>query len=189
MVTISPDKKVIDLKHPGMERKEAREAEVAREIASYMPEVLLEWQAHEYEHAPKGHSWFLWGSVAAAALIIIGALTRNYFFILFIAVAAIVVYLYAKRPPKEIYCAITSRGVQIGRRMFEFENLNSFWIFYEVGGIKHLSLESKKALLPRLRVPLGDANPVELRRTLIKFVNEVEHEESLVDIFSRMAGF
>ncbi|KKW30921.1 MAG: hypothetical protein UY75_C0021G0001 [Parcubacteria group bacterium GW2011_GWC2_52_8c] len=189
MVTISPERKIIDLKHPGMERQEAREAETAREAASYMPEVILEWQAYEYEHSVKSPKWFLWGSVAVAALVIIGALTRNYFFILFIAVAAFVVYLYAKRPPKEIYCAITSRGVQVGRRMFEFENLNSFWIFYEVGGIKHLSLESKKALLPRFSVPLGDADPVTLRRTLIKFVNEVEHEESLADIFARMAGF
>lgn len=189
MARTSPDRKVIDLKHPEAERKEKREAETEREIASYLPEVLLEWQALEYEHAPKERHWFIWGAIAAALLLLVAVFTKNYFFAIFVAVAAFVVYLYATRPPREIYCAITSRGVQIGRRLFEFENLKSFWIFYEVDGIKHLSLESKKALVPFLRVPLGEADPVELRTTLIRFVDEAEHDESLADIVARRIGF
>src|SRR3989338_3047486 len=188
MVIKSPERKVIDLKHPEMEREEKRIAErEAEELATSA--VLLEWLTFEYDHLPKGRRWFIWGGAAAALLILVGLYTRNYFFTIFVALAAFVVYLYAVRPPKEVYCAVTPRGVQIGRRIFEFESLVSFWIFYEVGGMKHLSLHSKKALLPFIRVPLGEMNPVELRTTLMRFVPEEEQEESFAEIIGRLVGF
>ena len=189
MVTKSPDPKVIDLKHPEATRRELRAAEIEEELADFIPPPILEWWTLEHDHIPKEGRWFLYGGIAAVVLAIIGLLMQNYFFVLFVVVASLVVYLYAKRHPQEILCSISAHGVQIGRNVYDFESLHSFWIFYELDGIKHLSLESKKALLPRFSVPLGDADPVTLRRTLIKFVNEVEHEESLADIFARMAGF
>ena len=186
MATISPEKKVIDLKHPETERAERREAEMDAEAASW---VKLDWVAYEYDHEPKERRWFIIGGIAAAVLILISLYSGNYFFALFVALAALVVYLYANRPPKEVYCSITPHGIQIGQRLFEFESLASFWIFYEIGGIKHLSLQSKRAFLPFIRVPLGDVHPAELRTTLRRFVPEREHEESLVEILSRLVGF
>ena len=189
MVTKSPDPRVIDLKHPETTRRELRAAEIEEELADFIPPPILEWWTFEHDHIPKEGRWFLYGGIVAVILALIGLLMQNYFFVLFVAVASLVVYLYAKRHPQEILCSISARGVQIGRNVYDFESLHSFWIFYELDGIKHLSLHSKKAMIPFVRVPFGEMNPVRLREVLIEYVPEAEHEESFADIIARMVGF
>lgn len=157
--------------------------------AETSPGVILEWEALEYDHLPKDRRWFLISGVIAAAIVLYGLFTANYFLSLLTIIAGFLVFLYAVRPPKMIYAAITSRGVQIGRRIFLYEDLNSFWIFYEAGGIKELSIESRKAVVPFLRVPLGDTDPVTVREHLIRFVPERQHEESFSETISRLVGF
>lgn len=153
------------------------------------PGVLLEWEALEYDHLPKDKRWFLIGGVIAAAIILYGLFTANYFLSLLTIIAGFLVFVYAVRPPKMIYSAVTSRGVQIGRRIFLYEDLNSFWIFYEAAGMKELSLESKKAVVPFIRVPLGEIDPVEIRELLIRFVPERQHEESFAETIGHLVGF
>lgn len=109
----------------------------------------------------------------------------NYLLAIFIALAAFVLYAGAGRKPSAVQCAITPRGVKIENRVYEFSDLKSFWIFYDPEDIKELSLESKKTMMPYIRAPLGDTDPVKLRETLLKFIPEKKHEESLTDIIGR----
>lgn len=153
------------------------------------PGVIFEWEALEYDHLPKDKRWFLIGGTIAAGIILFGLFTANYFLSLLTVIAGFLIFVYAVRPPKMIYSAITSRGVQIGRRVFLYEDLSSFWIFYEAGGLKELSLESKKAVVPFIHIPLGKADPVEIRELLIKFVPERQHEESFTETVARLVGF
>lgn len=151
--------------------------------------VIFEWEALEYDHLPKDKRWFVIGGAIAAVIILYGLFTANYFLSLLTIIAGFLVFVYAVRLPKMIYSAITSRGVQIGRRIFLYEDLNSFWIFYEAGGLKELSLESKKAVVPFIHIPLGEADPVQIRELLIRFVPERQHEESFTETIARLVGF
>lgn len=181
----SPEKKIINLKHPDVK---IHEAELA-EPRPFRHEIFIEWEALEYEHIPKEKSWFIAGGIIASLLMIFALFTANYFFALFVLLASFVVYMYSIRPPKQISAAVGREGVRVGRRIYDFEDLRSFWIFYEAGGIKELSLESKKSVMPYIRVPLGEVEPVKVREALIQFVPEVQHEESLAEIIARILGF
>lgn len=175
------ERNVIDLKKSG---EKAFEQEPPND-----PHVLLEWEADEYEFRPKGNTWFRNAGIVAVILFVFALITQNWFFAILVAVATFVVFLYAVRPPKSVYCAITVEGVRIGRRIFDFHDLRTFWIFYSPYGAKEVSIESKKTVMPYIRMPLGDTDPVKVRETLLRFIKEEQHEESLADILARFLGF
>ncbi len=182
-----PERKVFDIKHPGVERIEAG---VIREAPlRYRDAELYLWEAWEYEHVPKTRGWFIAGGVLALGLLAFALATGSLLFGIFVILASFVVSLYALRPPRMVRAKITEDGVQIGRRIFDFDDLKSFWIFYNVSGIKELSLESKKSLMPHIKMPLGGADPVKVRQALLPYIPEVRQEESFADILARILGF
>jgi len=115
--------------------------------------------------------------------------TGNFLFALLIALTFFSLLVYALKKPSLIRVAITSRGVKVSRTLYKYENLESFWIFYSPDGIKELSLKSKKMIMPYIKIPLGKANPVKVRRALVKYLPEKRQEESLLDNLSRNLRF
>ena len=84
--------------------------------------------------------------------------------------------------------AFTNRGVLIADRLYPWSELKSFWIFYSP--IRHeLSFESKKALMPYMKIPLGGVDPEKIKEIVSKFLPEVEQQESLIDNLSHLARF
>ena len=151
--------------------------------------ALLEWSAPEF--APNADRGTL--LLAAGALLVIGGIVAvilgNYLFAVFLWVAGGLVASYAFRKPLEIRSAVTSRGLVVSNRLYEFENLDSFWIFYDPPLFRELSLHSKKMFMPFVRVPLGELDPLRLRGVLLRFLKEEKQEESLIDIIAKRLGF
>src|SRR5438105_2678498 len=160
MPTKSPHPKVVDLKHPETARIERRREDIEAAVARALPAQLIEWETVEYDHTPKDQRWFVIGGIVAAIFFFYAIFTANYFFALFVLLATFVVFLYARRAPQPLICSVTSHGIYLGRSLYEFDHLHSFWIFYHADGIKHLSLHSKRAMIPFVRVPLGQVDPV-----------------------------
>lgn len=154
-----------------------------------MPENHIQWSAPEFEHYQKSKSWFIVTGIVASLLLLWSLLTTNFLFALLIALSYFTFITYAVKRPKEIQLAITSRGVKVEKAIYEFENLKSFWIFYDPPEIRELSLRSKKTVMPYIKIPLGEQNPVEVRRVLIKYLPERKHKESLIDNLARRARF
>lgn len=175
------------MKHPEIERAERHVVEET--FPEFGNEILAEWEAWEYEHIPKDRTWFIAGGIVALGLLLFALITGNLLFAVFVLLASLVVGLYALRPPAIARCTITPDGIQIGKRIFDFDQLKSFWIFYEVSGIKELSLESKKTVMPHIRMPLGAMDPVRVRQILVTYLPEVRQEESSADIIARILGF
>ena len=98
-------------------------------------------------------------------------------------------YVYANKEPRIVKFRIDEKGIEIDGRLYEYDGLRSFWIFYNPPEEKDLSLRSKKTIFPYIRIPLANENPNELRKYLLKFLPEKRHSESIVDIFMRRAGF
>ena len=84
---------------------------------------------------------------------------------------------------------ITPRGIEIGEKLFKFEDLESFWIFYDPPEIKELAVRRKGLLVPELIIPLKNQDPVMVRRALITFLSESEQKYSAFDLFLRRIGF
>ena len=149
----------------------------------------LVWQAPEFEYHSKNKSWVLIPGAVAAVLFIWSVLAGNYLFALLVILAYFSLSIYAFKRPTLVRIAITSKGVKVNQALYEYENLNSFWIFYDSDGVKELSLKSKKVIMPYIRIPLGKANPVKVRQALIKYLPEKKQEESFIDNLSRNLRF
>lgn len=151
--------------------------------------ALLSWQALEFEPGMERGMRLI---LAGAALIVAGVVTlffRNYMFTLLLVISGGLIVGQAFRHPRQLNFYVSARGVKIGPRIFQFEDLKSFWIFYDPPFSKELSLQSHKTFVPMIRAPLGDIDPLRLREVLLRFLKEEKHEESLVDILAKVVGF
>ena len=151
--------------------------------------IKLEWTALEFKKYKKGKRWFALPVLIASAVIITAILLKNFLLVLATILAVFVVYIYAFKKPRKLKFIISGNGVQIDQIIYKFEDLKSFWIFYELPEIKEISFRSKKMFMPYIKVPLGDQNPAEVRKLLLKFLPEKRHQASIVDKWARRSGF
>ncbi len=149
----------------------------------------IEWSAYEFLHHEKDRQWFLvfWiisGGVFASLLIF-----GNTFGAATMALFIIILYMYALKKPETIHCKLTQEGVVFNDRLFPYNNISSFWILYEPP-VKELIIISKHKLMPKISIPIDDANPTEIREIMLNNgVLEKEEEETLSEIIARKLRF
>lgn len=187
--------KVIDLRKANAEQvpPSRKEGKTNKSFHEYAPEkrgeTLVQWRADEYQRTEYGQYWFVKIGAAAVVLVILGIFTRSYFFIAFVALAFIVIVMYAKRPPRAVLFFIEKKGVRAGKKLYAFGDLKSFWISDTHNGESELSLETTHMLQPFVRLPLGAADTQGVRRALLRALPEKEHEELFTDQIARKIGF
>lgn len=152
-------------------------------------ETILSWTAPEFVYYEKSEAWFAVFGILAAALLVVSLLMKNYFFALLVPIASFLIYVYAKKHPRKITVKLTEERIHIGEYFsLAHKEITSFWIFEEME-TKILSLETKKALYPKISVLLADEDPREIREAVSRFVKEKKHEENLIDILARKLKF
>ena len=149
---------------------------------------FLLWTAAERKEIERHPYWFFLPSTAALILILIGIVTRNYFFIAFVVLAFIVAMTYLIRKPRMLSVAITGEGIRAGSRTHTFANLRSFWVD-ERRSPPELSIETDRHLTPFIAIPIADTDPEAIRRTLRNHLPERKHAELLTDTIARGLGF
>lgn len=179
----------IRLLSPRPEPKELAPKSAVPERSKSLLSVIFQWEAMEFEKIPKTKEWFWAGAIVGAALIIVALIQKNFLFAIVVVLAGFLVYIYSQKEPRKISFSISNRGVIIGKRLYEYDSLKSFWIFYEPPRIRELSIESKKHFMPRIALPLDEADPIKLREALIQFLPEIKHEEDLSDMIAKRVGF
>lgn len=175
---------VKEIKHVEVETKEIETKETKKTIPT-----KIEWTAPEFKKYKKGKKWFVLPVLIASVVIIAAILLKNLLLVIATILTVFVVYIYAKKEPRKIKFSISGNGVQIDQVVYKFEDLKSFWIFYEPPEVKEISIRSKKAFMPYIKIPLNDQNPAEVRRLLLKFLPEKRHKESVIDEWARRSGF
>jgi hypothetical protein len=154
------------------------------------PELInIEWQAPEFEKYEKGAGWFIALGIIALIFFTVVLLMKNFIFAILIVLIVFTIFIYALKQPRVINFKISGKGITIEDKLFAYQELKSFWIFYEIPDIKELSIRSKKWLMPLIKIPLEEQDPSSIRRALIKFIPEQKQELSLVDIIARNLKF
>lgn len=156
------------------------------------PENLLkefEWEAPEFEKTEKNKSWFILPAVIVIILGIIALATDNILFLILILLAFFTFYIYAKKEPRNIKFKINEKGIEVDSRLYVFDSIRSFWIFYNPPIEKEISFRSRKTFFPYVKITLADQDPNEIRKYLLRFIPEKRHKESLIDIWMRRIGF
>lgn len=149
----------------------------------------IAWEAPEYVYYPKSPDWY-WGvAIVSLALVLIAIFTGNLLFAIFAIVAGFTIALWGARKPKIIAIHLGGNGITVGTRLYPYQELLSFWIHYDPPLVKEMSVATKSAFLPYLRIPIGNENPAEIRAFITRFLPEKIQEESLIDIVARVLKF
>lgn len=149
----------------------------------------IKWTAPEFTKYKKSKKWFIFLWVISVALIITALAFANILLAIAILLACFVIYIYAKKEPKKINFLISEKGVKIDDKWHEYNDLKSFWIFYDPPEISELSLRSQKMTMPYIKIPIDKQNPVKIRRLLLRYLPEKKHNESVVDKWMRKIKF
>jgi hypothetical protein len=146
----------------------------------------IAWEAREYERKPKSATWFAIAGIVLAGMIIYAIITQSPIMAITFILIGVVGYLFINREYPIISVVIDVDGIHVGKEMYPYENIRSFWIFYEPGEEKALSLHTNGDLTPFVRVPLGDKmSPLHLRTLLLQFLPERRHPQQLIDILEK----
>jgi len=176
----------------GLQSVSTREEENISEETSlentHINNAKYHWQAPEHEIFEKDKKWYAYAGLILAAIIAYAVIINSpVMAITFILIGA-VGYMTLQKEPRIVNFSIISEGIVMHKTMYHFDNIESFWIFYEPGQIKVISLHIKSKFLPYIHIPIGEADPNIIRELLVENINEEKHEHSMVDIFERIIG-
>ena len=182
-------KKVLKKNLP--DRTNHQKKEIHKELTPYDPkkkhrQVLIFWQALEFEKKQRYPRWYLCFYAILFGLVLYTFLTNNLFMSIIFIIFGFLFSFYEKKKPENYTFGVTDDGVFAQDRLYDFDMLDSFWIFYEPGGIKELSLKSQKPFLPYINIPLGSANPIKIREIILKHLPEKKHTKGFVDIIEKI---
>ena len=148
--------------------------------------ALMAWRGPEFEIIERDRKWYLYVTAILLAIIAYAIYTNGLIMAITFILIGMLGYIYIQKEPRILNFAITEDGVVAGKEIYAFENLESFWIFYEEDGLQVVSLHSKSYLLPYLHVPIHDQDPVEIRRILLDYLPEEKHEPGALEMFERI---
>jgi len=143
--------------------------------------ILARWEAPEFEAKPRDERKYIFLGFILTAIIFYAVYTNSPVMAITFILIGIVTYLYSHKAPRKLVFQITQDGVQVANELFEYENIKSFWIFYEPGGRKEISLQTKSLLSPYVHIPVHDQDPVYLRKCLLKFIPEIKQKPGTLD--------
>ncbi len=87
------------------------------------------WVAKEYIHQEKGTLWFTIFAVVLAALLAVSIFLMNsWSFAVLLAVIAVVIVVYSRRPPRELTYSLTDEGLTVDQTLHPFTNFKSFGV-------------------------------------------------------------
>ena len=167
--------------YPEEKREELREERIPRN-------TLHHWRAAEHEMAEKSSRWLLYVALILLAIISYAVYSNSPVMAITFILIGVSGYMFLNKKPRILTFALTQDGVVAGNELYDYYDITSFWIFYEPGEMKVISLLMKKKLIPYVHIPIGDEDPVKLREILLRYVQEERQELSAADKLERILG-
>lgn len=154
-------------------------------VAEHSNDVQTHWRAPEFEICERDKKWYVYVTAALTAIILWALLSNSLVMAITFILIGVVGYIYINTEPRILDFMITVDGVVAGKEIYDFDNVESFWIFYEPPHTKLLSLKTKGQLLPFIHIPIHEENPVHIRKILLGHIPEKKQEETPIQILER----
>ncbi len=148
--------------------------------------VLFSWVAPEHIHVRPNPRAIILSAVVLFAVIAYALYTNSPLMAITFILIGIVGYLFLTKDPEDIEFIITREGIVVGRSLFAFEDIHSFWIFDEDPLKDVLSIHSHGVLAPFIHLPLGDLDHQTVREVLLPYIPEEKQDPRMVDIVEKM---
>lgn len=141
---------------------------------------LAKWQIPEYNQPERTKNWYILASIFALLMLIFSFITANFLFAVIIIISAVVIILNDGKKPGMINAIITSEGVMVGNKFYDYDEIKDFALVYKPRvDIKNLYFEFKSPLQHRLTLPLGNVDPLPIRQNLLKYLPEDLERENI----------
>jgi len=150
----------------------------------------FKWEALEHEIKKRPKQWY-WITTSLLMGIIIYAIIAN---AIIMAITFLLIgtlgYIFINTRPRIIKMEINPDGIQVDNRFYKHDDVESFWIFYELDDdFKMISLILKNKYSPYVRIPIGQANPLIIREVLLQYHPEKKQELGIIDFLQKAVGF
>lgn len=153
---------------------------------AHTEDVSLFWEGSEYEQYKHDRRWYVVASLLLAGIISYAVFTDSLVMAITFILIGVVGYIYLTKEPRHLEFRIDTEGVWVGNELYSFDDMESFWIFYEPPTLKELSIQTRGSLLSRVQIPIHDVDPNDIRNTLVTFVPEEKHTPTLIDTIERV---
>ena len=164
----------------------SKEENMEKQAYNPMGKVLVSWHGPEHLHTHPNPRAIL---IALGILILIvgyAVFSDNPLMAITFIMIGLVGYLFLSRDPQSRDFAITTKGITVGREIFTYDTLHSFWIFDEPPLIDVLSLKGESILAPYIHVPVPEALTKEVRDAVATYLPEEKQDPRAVDILEKM---
>jgi hypothetical protein len=151
-----------------------------------LPEEIS-WKAPNAETPNRSPFWYAVFALLSAGVIIYalfydGSILTLITFLLMIGV----VVLFSFQPARDITHRITSEGIQVGQAFYPHRAIKRFWLNYQPPVEKTLNFETSTYLNNRIRVQLGNQDPIIIKLVLSEYLLEdLEHEDTLRETLAK----
>ena len=160
------------------------------EMVYYLHMKRISWQTPEYVFRERTPDWFWTLGIIAAASAVTSIIFGNILFAIIIVIGAFAIALHSSREPRIIKIEINERGIAVGRDVYLFRSIHSFWIDDEHHDGMRLVLRSERAFAPLVMLPLAnDTDVSSVREHLKHHIKEEVHEETLSSKIIDRFGF
>lgn len=149
-------------------------------------DALAAWRAPEFEKYERDRKWYFIVALILVAIVSYAVWTNSPVMAITFILIGVVGYVYVEKEPRELYFAITYDGVVAGREIYAYENLESFWIFYEPDDLKVISLRTRSHLTPYVHIPIHDQDPVAIREILLDYLPEEKQAPGFLEVIDRL---
>lgn len=155
-------------------------------IKNFPEKILIKWQGPDHENYKKSKNWYITMGLILSAIVVYAIYYGSPLMAIVFILIGIVGYIFLERDPQIVDFAVSYDGIVIGNEVYEFDDIKSFWIFYDPPHTRIISLYMKDKFLPYIHIPLHQVDPVEVREKMMKFIPEIKQEQSLIDVLERL---
>lgn len=148
--------------------------------------IIHQWQAPEFEIYERSQNWYFVFLFFIIMMIIYALYTDGPIMAITFILLGIVGFIHLQRDPRIINFAITKNGIIADKELYLFENIESFWIFYDPPHSKSISIKTKASMLPYLHIPLENEDPVHIRELLISNISEIKQNPSFINTIEKV---
>jgi hypothetical protein len=166
------------------------DVEYDRTFSTYIKEhpedILVHWRGPDFAPFVPAKNVYLIISVLIGLIVLYSVWTNNIITAIVFILIWIVGYLQINQKPTVIDFAVTYDGFLIENELYRYEDIKSFWIFYEPPHTRIISFHMRGKFRPYLHVPLHQVDPVIVHEKLTEFIEEERQDPGIIDILERM---
>ncbi len=149
----------------------------------------LRWRASEQRQVKNDPKWYALVIGIGAVLLTLAVIQRNFFFAVFVVVAAVTLIAENRQKPAVFDFSVTERGVGIGKNQFyPYDELEWFDMNERETRLDEIVIKRRTAFAQYLKLPIDRENAERAEKLLEEHLEKGTYEPSLLDTLLERIG-